>query len=317
MKKLLYSGIIFFVLGIVCSYAQDDLLKELVQEESAKPKKNVTTATFKGTTLINSHTVELTGKGNLQFIVSHRFGSLKDMKGAFYKFLGLNQANTYLSLEYGATDFMSVGLNYTPQQSIVDGNLKFKVLRQQTGVYNIPLTIDVLADVYLKTGPFTTSQGSYKGGEQFLDRMSYLFQVLFARKFTESFSLQLMPTMVHYNAAPTSMIGVNDIYSIGIGGRYKITERIAITAEYFRQLNGYKKSVNGVADYVADYLSVGVEFDTGGHIFQIFASNSPQMLTPYMFSIGNTTPFYKGDIRLGFNLNRAFGVVKKKAKPLE
>lgn len=320
MKKL--SILLLSFCGVLLLNAQDDLLGDLLKEDAAKPKQNIVTSTFKGTRLINSQTTEMTGVGNIAFMVLHRFAPLTSMSskngGGFYNFLGLQSARTYLTVDYTPIKWLNIALNYAPQTATVDGALKFQIIRQQSGIKNIPLTIDIFADMFVKTGPFTTSQGSFKGGEQFTDRLSYMFQLLLARKFTDKFSLQLMPTMVHYNAAPTSATAINDIYSIGIGGRYKFTERIALTLEYFRQLNGYLAKTNGVADYAPDFLSLGVEFDTGGHIFQLFVSNSQYVTSPTMFTnSNNSTPFYKGNVSIGFNLNRAFGTTKKTPKTVE
>jgi hypothetical protein len=100
MKKI----VLYFMLAfcfVLKATAQDDLLGDLAKEDSLKVKQNIATATFKSTRIVNLQSVEMTGKGNLQFMISHRFGYLwKEGKGwtNVAQLFGMNSgfANTYI-----------------------------------------------------------------------------------------------------------------------------------------------------------------------------------------------------------------------------
>jgi hypothetical protein len=143
------------------------------------------------------------------------------------------------------------------------------------------------------------------------NRFSFLHQVLVARKFNEKFSLQLAGSMVHYNLGNYGPSNSNNIFSAGFGGRYKLSDKKAITFEYSRQFNMYKNVLNesgNVIEYNPDLIALGIDFDTGGHIFQFFISNTSMASNVSQLSI-NTADRWKG-FALGFNINRSFGIKK-------
>jgi hypothetical protein len=134
------------------------------------------------------------------------------------------------------------------------------------------------------------------------DKFSYAHQILFARKFNDQFSLQLTPTLLHYNIVETANIP-NDFYSLGIGFRQRISKRVNITTEYFYRIDKL--------DGYYDPLSVGVDIETGGHVFQLHVSNSTGM-TERTFINETAGSWGKGDLRFGFNISRVFTLKKPK-----
>jgi Membrane bound beta barrel domain (DUF5777) len=311
MKRILLltlAGI--FLAGT--TFAQDDLLNDLKAEDSAQVKENITAATFKATRIINMHSVEMTGVGNLQFLVIHHFGEIWNSNEGgsnFGRLLGINgsTASTYISFDYAPIRWLDLGVGFAGF-STVEGFAKFKILRQQTGKKNIPVSM-----VWISTAHWNTSESAGSPNDLYWNRFSFLHQLLVARKFNEKFSLQLSGNMVHNNIAPYGLTGnEHNIYSAGIGGRYKFTEKTALTFEYSRQFNMYEdvmKPGGDFANYSPDLISIGYDWDTGGHIFQFFitnsrfASNIPQLSTnPELDDIGQFS--------LGFNLNRSYSVKK-------
>ena len=309
MKKILLYLIVaccFFSKAI----AQDDLLGDLVKEDAAKVKQNIATATFKSTRIINLQSVEMTGKGNLQFMISHRFGQIwKEGKGLtnVAQLFGLNggAANTYMSFDYSYTNWLNIGWAATGNAQF-ESWAKFKLLRQQTGTKNVPVSL-----VLFSSFNFNGSDGPSPDDFAW-NRFSYLNQLLIARKFNEKFSLQLTPSFIHYNYVPYGINNTNNIFSVAIGGRYKLTHKTAISFEYSRQLNGYKNLLDESAsavNYVPDLFSFGYDWDTGGHIFQFFLTGSPAATNIAQLS-QNTTDVRLGNFSLGFNLNRSYGIKK-------
>lgn len=309
MKK----RIIFLML--VCGFfvranAQDDLLGDLVKEDASKVKQNLTTATFKSSRIINFTSVEMTGKGNLQFMISHRFGQMwKEGKGwsNVAQLFGLNSgfANTYMSFDYSFTDWLNLGFATTGNAQF-ESWAKFKLLKQQTGQKNVPVSVAFYSLMHADAGEGPSPD------DLTWNRFSYLNQLLIARKFSESFSLQLIPSMIHYNYVPYGINNTNNIFNIAVGGRMKLTNKTAITFEYSRQLNGYKNLLDESAsavNYVPDVVSLGYDWDTGGHIFQFFLSSASSATNIGQLS-ANQNALKAGNFSLGFNLNRSYGIKK-------
>jgi hypothetical protein len=136
--------------------------------------------------------------------------------------------------------------------------------------------------------------------------LAYVAQVLIARKISQSFSIQLTPSYVHRNLVATEL-DPNDLYSIGAGGRMKLSRRISLNAEYYYLLNPRTY----MSQQIYNPFSVGVDIETGGHVFQLFFSNSLGMIEKSF--IGETTGSWaKGDIHFGFNISRVFTLNKRK-----
>ncbi len=307
MKKILLF-LIFASCFLLKARAQDDLLASLAKEDSAKVKQNIATATFKSTRIINMQSVEMTGKGNLEFMISHHFGNAWNSGAGWQnvaQLFGLNSgvATTYLSFDYSFTDWFNMGFASTGNSKF-ESWAKFRLLRQQTGLKNIPVTVDwfSLVNIDATAGPSTDDLA--------WNRLSFIHQLLIARKFSENFSLQLIPSYIHYNVVPYGYNNSNNIFSIGIGGRYKLTHKTAITFEYSRQLNAYKDLLDETAsavNYVPDLISLGYDWDTGGHIFQFFLTSTTSSTNIAQLTT-NMNNFAKGNISLGFTINRSYGI---------
>lgn len=277
----------YLVLLAGCAYGQESLLDQL--EKEVEPISDLTYGTFKGTRLINGHTVETRGAGNLDFIISHRFGRVNS---GGYNFFGLDDANVRLSLEYSFTDDLTVGIGRNSFQKVYDGFLKYKLLKQQSGRKQLPVTMTWYSNMAVNT---------FKRPElpmTFERRLAYANQLLIARKFSEGLSLQLMPSYVHQNLAPTAM-DKNDLFALGIGGRLKLTPRTSLNMEYYYRLNPY----DGDGFYNA--LAIGFDIETGGHVFQLQLTNA-QSMTETGFIPATTGDFWNGDIHFGFNISRSF-----------
>ncbi len=128
---------------------------------------------------------------------------------------------------------------------------------------------------------------------EFKRRLAYTHQLLISRKFSEHLSVQLMPTFVHRNMVPTRT-DTNDLYVLGVGGRYKLTPSTALNAEYFYRMNGNMEDTYNA-------LSIGFDIETGGHVFQLHLTNARAM-TESLFIPATSGNFFNGDIHFGFNM---------------
>ncbi len=91
----------------------------------------------------------------------------------------------------------------------------------------------------------------------------------------------------------------NSQYALGFGGRYKFTNRWSLNVDYAAHLNRASESI------YKNPLSIGVDLDTGGHVFQMHFTNSRAMHESGY--LGQTSGDWgKGEIAFGFNLVRVF-----------
>jgi hypothetical protein len=276
--------------------SEEDLLSLLVGEED----QTYTTATFKTTRVINLQSVENAAAGVMDFRISHRFGFINS--GA-YDLFGLDQALMRFGLEYGVTDRLMVGVGRSNVNKAYDSFLKYKILRQGSGKHNIPISMSYFGSAVCNTVKWSDpNRDNY-----FSSRMQYTHQLLIARKFNKDLSLQIAPTLVHKNLVPT-LQDKNDILAMGFGGRYKLTQRFSVNGEYIYVLP------NQITSTYYNSLSLGVDIETGGHVFQLHLTNSTSMLEPG-FITESVGQWKNGGVHFGFNVSRVFTVVDKRAKP--
>jgi hypothetical protein len=295
--------ILFIVLLSPCVVrAQEDLLQQL--EKQTPPETEYAFATFKGTRLGNGHTIETKNGGSLEFIFGHRFGPIS---GGAYEMYGLDQAYVRLGLDYGITDRLSVSIGRNSTDKTVDSYLKYRTLRQSKGARNFPVSVTTLGGIAYKLSPKNNTDVSPE--YENIDRLSYTGQLLIARKFSPGLSLQLMPTIIHKNAV--EVYEDNTQFAVGFGGRVKISKSMAITAEYYYNMSRPDNSTLPEDRKTYDAMSIGLDIETGGHVFQILLTNAIG-LTERAFITETHDNFFAGDIHLGFNVTRTFQLKKKK-----
>jgi hypothetical protein len=296
MKRIYLALLLSFV--SITIFAQDDLMNLL--DQNAPKEINYTTATFKSTRIMNGHSIERMPAGQLDVRISHRFGTLNS--GA-YNFFGLDQSNIHLSLEYGILNWLMVGVGRGSYEKTFDGFAKFTILRQSTGAVSMPVSMSVVTSAALKT----LKDSDPARTNFFTSRMAYTAQVLIARKFSQGLSLQLTPSYVHKNLVATEL-DPNDIYALGAGGRIKLTKRISFNGEYYYVVN----PKTYMSQKIYNPLSLGFDLETGGHVFQLFFTNSLGMIEKAFIS--ETTGQWKnGGVHFGFNISRVF-TLKKNGK---
>lgn len=283
-------------------HAQDDDLLSLLGEEEQAPE--YTSAAFKGTRVINGHSLENVAHGVLDFRIGHRFGFIN---GGINEFFGLDGATVRLSLDYGVTDRLAVGMGRSSFQKTLDGFVKYKFLRQCDAGCGMPITLAVVAASSMTTLPTADLPWFAPGREDYFShRLGYSWQLIVGRKFSEGFTVQLNPGVVHRNLVPTTT-DTHDVIHLSGAARMKLTKRIALNAEYFHVLAGQ------LPDQYRNSLSVGFDIETGGHVFQLHFTNSTAMFERG-FITETTGDWGRGDIHFGFNISRVFTLHEPKRR---
>jgi hypothetical protein len=296
-RHLLFYLLIVFALPL----SAQGLLDEMEDEE---PTREFTRATFETTRVINGHSTENVAPKTLLFLIQHRFGPVN--AGAV-NFFGLDQSNIRISLEYGINDWLNIGVGRSSNPKTMDGFVKAKILRQSKGTVNMPVSLSFLAESAWNIAPWIDQTRDNK----FSHRFGYTYQLLLARKFSKRFSLQIAPTYVHKNLVPRAD-DVNDIFVAAFGGRFKIGRRMAINAEYGLILPPFNSEMN-IPLYAErqprNSLSVGVDIETGGHVFQFHLTNSLAVFNRAVWT-ETTDDWMDGGIHFGFNISRVFTLDK-------
>lgn len=292
-NKLIFI-FLFFPIGLM---GQDDLLGFL--EEQEEEVTNYTFATFKTTRLVSGHSVETNAEGVLQFMIAHRFSRLNT---GWRDLWGVDNATIRFGFEYGITDDLNIGFGRSSFEKVFDGTIKYRFLKQKSGARNFPFTATAVSSMYVSAVEWAQPERE----NFFSSRMSYHHALLMARKF-DGFSLQLMPTLVHRNLVPTQNDN-NSMFSMGGGASVQITGSLRANVEYYYILpNQYESLIGG--EEIQNTLSIGVDIETGGHVFQLHLTNSRGMTEKYM--VGETSGnWMDGDIHFGFNISRVFTLKK-------
>lgn len=287
IKKTVSFALVFFAVGIAS--AQDDLLNQLDSVKSNE--KQIETAAFKGLQICNMQSTKLAAKGEWYMVVSHRFG---DLTHGFDNFFGLDNALTKIGGLYGVTNWLTLGASRHTYKKTYELTAKYKFANQETSGFPVTIvgynTMDINSELKKAANP----------GLKFNNRIAFSTQLLVSRKFSDSFSLEIAPVYVHKNLYEYGL-EQKDQFFIGSGIRYKVAKRISVNLEYAARV----ATPEGFTSPYHNPLSLGMDIDTGGHIFQLVFSNSQPMNDVAVFS--NTTGKWNGgSIYFGFNMYRVF-----------
>lgn len=290
MKNLL--TILFAFLSVSYASAQDDLFSQL--DSLQTKEKEMTPYAFKALQICNMQSTKLPVKGELYILISHRFG---DVTNGFENFFGLDEAITKIGGIYGVTNWFSLGVSRHRNNKTYELAAKYKLANQMVDGFPVTIvgynTMDI--NSALKKEDYSLLE--------FKDRLAFTSQLLISRKINESLSLEVAPIYVHKNLIKTGE-EQEDTFLIGAGGRCKLSKRVSVNLEYAVRTN----LTNDFNSPYREPLSLGVDIETGGHVFQMVFSNSQPMNDVAVFT--NTSGDWEfrkgGGIYFGFNMYRVF-----------
>lgn len=303
--------VLVFILSGKVFRAQEDLLS-LVEDVKPKGHEKVYAA-FKTTRIINAQSIETVKKKTLDFRITHRFGNIgAASNGGVHTLYGFdNSDDIRISFDYGITDRITVGVARSKYRELIDGTFKYRFLEQTTD-NKIPLSIALFENMAIT--PMRSAQlynGTANVTEKFAHRISYCNQLIIAHKFNSWLSLEALPTHVHANFVKADVnpgnnaVSENDLFSVGLGGRFKLTRRFAVLVDYFQTFSKYRQN-NTLNPYYAP-LAVGIEIETGGHVFHLNLTNASG-INENNFIPNTTDNWLDGGYKFGFNISRVFNL---------
>lgn len=290
MKRILLLAIAAISIQQIVAQDTTSMVSGL---EDKIPSEKIT-GTFRSTRVINAHSTEMLHKGEMDFRILHRFGSVKS---GYKNLFGLDNASMRLGFDFGITNNLMIGIGRSTLLKDLDIFVKTRILQQTKGKNEMPVSL-LLAGGYI----VTTQPSFAPKNPTFVDRSSFYAQIIIGRKFTPDFSMQLSPLVFHNN---TTLNRSDDATIFGIGGgmRYKVSKRMALVIDYHY-------AIGKMDNAFKNPLSVGVDIGTGGHVFQLHFSNATGM-NEKGYLTQTTGNFLEGDVRFGFNLSRIFKIGKK------
>ena len=275
--------IVFLLIILFSEVLGQNSLLELVDNTSLTTMP--IQATFKATRIVNAQSIEMPRKNTLEFMILHRFGS---MSNGLYDFFGMDEAVIRFDLKYGIGEKFAFGIGRSSLKKTYDLFSKVRLLRQKYGERPVPITLVLFTKIEIETVIKDMDSS---------DRYTFDIQTLIARKFNQNLSLQVMPTLIHKNFV-FNQDESNDLFSIGIGGRFKISKRTSINFDTFFPIGSRPQS------YTRGW-GIGYDIDTGGHIFQLMITNA-QGSYESKYIEQATGDFKNFNLYIGFNITRVF-----------
>jgi len=270
---------------------------------SAQEKEYVNA--FKNKQLINAQTAVI--PEGFDFTIMHRFGKIGLDDRLYKDFLGFdNPANIRFSLSYKLNDKAYVGVGRTKIGKTIDLEGKYVFLRQ-TSDNTTPLSVALFNNTGINTdeeknyGPNAFFEDSITPFyNKFSHRLTYTTELILSRKFSDKLSLQLSPTLVYKNLV-SGLDESHFTFVLPFSGRFQYSFGSAILFEYAHKLSNRSDSA------LDNPFSLGFEFGTAGHVFQVFMSNSYYLREANIYTL-EPYDFYNKphDFVLGFNIRRVW-----------
>lgn len=257
------------------------------QIERERADVNPSVDAFWTPTLITQATTEHIPARNLNVTIMHSFGIATN--NVIRDFFGFdNVQNVRLGLDVGLTDRWSMGIGRSSQLNVVDIRTKYALL-QQDKAGTKPVSISLKGDLGIIT---------QENNRPLEDDLSTFGSVVISRKFNDTFSLMAAPMYAHFNRFGTA--GSSGLFSVGLGSSIRLSNRFTLSAEYYPVIGDRIEDTKNA-------FSLGLDIQTGGHVFQLFFASTEWHLEQYVLA-NNDNQFWAGDFRFGFNVNRIFGL---------
>lgn len=261
--------------------------------------------TFKDTRIVNTHSIETLKAGKMDFRVMHRFGDIAGDAGGWKTLYGLeNASDVSIGFDFGITDDFMVGIHRAkgsgPLRQNVNALTKVRIMKQDNG--RQPFSISVVGMGTISTMPKSESQGVLSFFASDAHRLSYHLQMLFAKKFSPYFSMQLGAGWTYRNIVAFN--DKNDLVNVSGAMRINFNKALGIVLEGNYPISELRTSDNGYYPI----LGAGLEWETGGgHVFLINVTNATGIFeTDYLPY--TTTNWLDGEFRLGFTIARQFNL---------
>lgn len=267
-----------------------------IPEEEVKEKKqssNEIKYPFYGWKVLNLPTTRSLDKGNMLFLIGHRFNP--QLSGGYDAFFGLDGSGIiYISLGYAFTDKFMGAIARSNSADDVELQGRYAI-SHQGGPDGWPVGVSV------QTSLNYVSQNLPHKDRFARERFKTTIQLSMTRQIGERLGLAVVPGIL-LNPAE-DLDGEPQLFTVGLGGRYTLTRSLALIGEWTHIASGFTRTLIFGNDIRFDTWGGGLEVATAGHVFQIVVTNSVG-ITSDQYLRGGDLDLFEGDMRLGFNIFR-------------
>ena len=255
---------------------------------------------FKNKQLINAQTTVI--PSGFEFNIQHRFGQVALDRSIYEDFFGFDgPANVRFSLAYKFNDRLYFGVGRTSVGKTIDFEGKY-LLVNGVGKSEFPLSIALYSSVGVKTQPFVVSENMYFSDSltsfkyTFAHKLDYCTQLIFSRSINDRVAINVSPTIIYRNLVGE---GENNVsFALPVSGKYQYSFGSSLLFEYAYCFG----RGGGVFEHP---LSLGFEFGTAGHVFQVFITNNQSLRESNLYTT-NVYDISKSEFLLGFNIRRVW-----------
>ena len=311
--RKIFLFVFFCILQNTLALAQEDML-QLLKEQDTTTRIEFVNPAFKTNRIINLQTAEVIMKKMLDIKIAHRFsaiGTSSNGTSSVHNLWGFDESSDIrISFDYGLTNNWNVGFARSKYQENWELNSKYKFASQRSD-NSMPFTatfFTVAAYSSKQSINYTFDTPSSK--TELNRRFAFASQLILSRKCSDRFSFEISPIYVHRNFVNAT--DNNEAFAIGTGGRYRITKRMSLIADYVYNLGEFRKLNNKNGIY--NPLGLGFEFETGGHVFSMMFTNA-EAIVETQFVTNTVDTWTNGGYRFCFTIARGFALSKKKVAP--
>lgn len=304
MKKFCFLLISFSLTTALALHAQS--LDSLLNAGDSTRLDATVDAVFKSTRIVLSHSSETQKRHDLDLRIRHHFGDIGGRFGSAHTLYGLDVASDlFIGLDYGFSDNLTFGIGRSKQDEMYNFSGKYRLLKQRRDTA-MPVNLTLFAQMgWIARVPLSSNEFN-----NYTDRFSYFLQALLSRKFSSRFSIQAMPGyLMGINTSDPG--GSEGLLTLGLAGRMKLSKRLSFVADY--TLVEGLSSANSLPVEYYNPLGLGLEIETGGHIFSLNFMNSEYILENN-FLAQSKKSWREGGVRFGFTISRNFTLFKSKNK---
>jgi len=267
----------------------------LAQESSPSPYTPLTPVPL-GDTLLTLPTSHIPGEGTWEVKFTHRFNNSLD-QGSFS-----DRVHNLFGLDSNAD--VGIGLSYAPTRDLQFSFLRSNVLDdiEFAGKYvvvqqaaAIPLSVALRGGVDWRT-------------EQLLnDRTSFFAQAILSRQIGRRIEVFALPTYVTKAGRAVSGDSSSALFkhaaNVPFGAAILIRPALSVVAEIIPKNHDLPDGIHTDLGW-----ALGLKRAIGGHYFEILITDSTAThVDQYVTSTYLGAPLVRGDIHLGFNIERRFG----------
>lgn len=253
---------------------------------------------FKNKQLINSQTTII--PDGFDFTIQHRFGQIALDKSLYEDFLGFDlPANIRFSLSYKLGERAYIGIGRTKINKTIDLEGKYVLAKQSEAM---PLSIALFSSVGVRTAPFEIGDNTFKTDSitpfeyLFIHKLDYNTQLILSKSINSKIAIQVSPTIIYKNLVQYGDNNFN--LAIPFSGKYQYSFGSSVLFEY-----GY--CIGREGNLLNHPMSIGFEFGTAGHVFQVFATNSSSLRETNLYT-SEVSDLKQKEFLLGFNIRRVW-----------